>query len=76
METHPVICERCKTLESALRQIAEHPHCQSDLPDPICHCDAVLYDYMINHGMSEWAIGCVNGHRCAAEIARKTLEGK
>ena len=47
---------RIRELEAALRKIAEHPHCQSDLPDPMCHCDSVLSDYMSTHGMSEWAI--------------------
>lgn len=62
METHPVTCERCKTLESALRQIAEHKHCK----DGRCNMKSRLSE--------DQYYGCMVGHRCAAEIARKALE--
>ena len=56
--------DRITRLEDALREIAEHPHCRYDLE---YHCDDERKD-------SQYNIGCVDGHRCAAEIARKALE--
>lgn len=55
---------RVEELESALRKIAEHPHCTTDNPHDE-GTSARLYQ-----------TGVQDGHRCAAEIARKALESK
>lgn len=44
--------------ETALRQIAEHPHCSYDHP---------------SNSDSPYGTGCVDGHRCAASIAAAAL---
>lgn len=51
---------RVDALEAALREIAEHPHCQ----------------YATNeakHVPRYYNIGVADGHRCAANIARVAL---
>jgi hypothetical protein len=49
------------SLENALREIATHPHCSYDDPG------------ITNQPGRQYQIGCVDGHRCAAEVARRAL---
>ena len=51
-----------RELREALREIAEHPHC--------------IYDHPTNtgHAHSNYGIGCADGHRCAATVAKIALE--
>jgi hypothetical protein len=51
------------SLENALREIATHPHCS-------------YYDPDTGHAPwpdRQYQIGYVDGHRCAAEVARRAL---
>lgn len=54
----PLVAE-VRRLRAALQQIAEHPHCADD--------------YMHDFGDSAVSYGYVEGHQCAAEIARAVL---
>lgn len=46
-------------MREALREIAEHPHCD--------------YDHPANDS-NDYGTGCADGHRCAATMARNALE--
>ena len=54
--------DRIYRLEAALKEIAKHPHCTVD----------ESHDAGTSQRM--YQIGVQDGHRCAAEIARKALE--
>ncbi len=65
--------KRIQELEGALREIAEHPH----IGEAGKSCTPHLYVHsgpMTNTHFYRW--GCTEGHRCAAEIARKCLVKK
>jgi plasmid stabilization system protein ParE len=49
-------------LTTALREIAEHPHCSYDHPTNT------------GHGDRGYGIGCADGHECAATMARIALK--
>lgn len=53
--------EREKSLRDALETIANHPHNSYDHPSNECSTG------------SNYGIGCADGHRCAAQIARDAL---
>ena len=62
-------------LEKALREIAEHLHCEPFSEGVnTCIYDEAMATYMSEHNISDWWIGCVAGHRCAAAIARDALK--
>jgi len=56
--------------EMALRKIAEHPH-RFTVANGDCICSSAKDAHLL--GESYYDVGRVDGHRCAAEIARKAL---
>lgn len=50
-----------RSLRDALREIAQHPHCSYDHPMNVGHA-------------RDYGIGCADGHRCAASLAKFALE--
>jgi|WetSurSiteA1Bulk_404760.scaffolds.fasta_scaffold28855_2 hypothetical protein len=68
------LLERITLLESLLREIAEHEHCNPTPGQTTCNNDGILSSYISEHGWSDWYCGCVEGHRCAAAIARRAFE--
>jgi|WetSurMetagenome_2_1015567.scaffolds.fasta_scaffold217926_3 hypothetical protein len=63
--------QRIEELEGLLREIAEHPHCRYENLEcsQIDKCDSM--DTRITYN-----VGTVDGHRCAAAIARRAFEEK
>ena len=61
--------DRITRLEAALKEIAEHPHCNY-------HAEGFCKDIDVDSKQERvlYELGCSDGHRCAAEIARKALE--
>jgi hypothetical protein len=55
-------------LRDALLSIEEHEHCCNFGGLEVCNLD-----YHKIEDLSDWENGCVEGHRCAAKIARKAL---
>lgn len=52
-----------EALVTALKEVADHPHNS--------------YDHPSNSGHArEYGIGCADGHRCAASVARAALAGE
>lgn len=76
-EAVPWLIAEVDRLRAALREIAEHEHDMEDPNDDYFSAAVTIYgphptDIVLNAILT----GYVAGHRCAAEIARKALEGK
>lgn len=69
-EAIEILQQRISALESALVEIRDHPHCNVSNSG----CVGIRCDNQVDDA---WRIvGCTQGHRCCAEIARKALEKK
>jgi hypothetical protein len=72
------LSDQLSSAESAIRRVRESEHCKTrsldnDLPS-ICLFNEKDSVYMSEHGISDWAIGTVDGHRCAASCTDKYWE--
>ena len=63
------LLDRISRLEAALKEIAEHPHCNY-------HAEGFCKDIDVDSKQERvlYELGCSDGHKCAAEISRKALE--
>lgn len=72
-EAIEILQQRIRALESALREIRDHPHGDMDKPG-VCDFHGGLVAELEEKGFDPFIIGNYIGHRCCAEIARRALD--
>jgi len=65
-----ILCAGNSKLEALLKEIEEHEHCDANA-NHNCHRDASIHETVRDKTSVGWHVGCAEGHRCCAEIAKR-----